>query len=164
MPAETLGQTEGMPPGSEKGEPAGVSVRARFRALPNPAGATAMRRAPLVACLLALASLSRSDDRDMAVLEQGPASGGDPAACQIYVSFVMCGRVDDLRGDYVGRLRNSVEFLRVHRRNATLQPPLPARALLPAEHGPARQQRGSDAGVRGGRRRARSRRGWTRRS
>jgi len=32
-------------------------------------------------------------------------------AAGIYVSFVMVGRVDTLRGDYVGRLRNSVQFI-----------------------------------------------------
>jgi len=32
-------------------------------------------------------------------------------AVGIYVSFVMVGRVDTLRGDYVGRLRNSVQFI-----------------------------------------------------
>lgn len=29
----------------------------------------------------------------------------------VYVSFVMVGRVDGLRGDYVGRLRNSMQFI-----------------------------------------------------
>jgi len=30
---------------------------------------------------------------------------------QVYVSLVMCGRHDDLRGDYAGRLQNSLDFL-----------------------------------------------------
>ncbi|KAJ1472273.1 hypothetical protein T484DRAFT_2025767, partial [Baffinella frigidus] len=42
----------------------------------------------------------------------GGDSGHGSRDCGIYVSFVMVGRVDDLRGDYVGRLRNGVEFLR----------------------------------------------------
>ena len=29
----------------------------------------------------------------------------------IYVSIVMCGRHDDMRGDYAGRLQNSLDFL-----------------------------------------------------
>jgi hypothetical protein len=37
--------------------------------------------------------------------EEGDGKGG------VYVSFVMVGRVDTLRGDYVGRLRNSVQFI-----------------------------------------------------
>ena len=37
--------------------------------------------------------------------------GGVGSCGPVYVSFVMVGRVDSLRGDYVGRLRNSVQFI-----------------------------------------------------
>ena len=38
-------------------------------------------------------------------------AAGDATGTGVYVSFVMVGRVDTLRGDYVGRLRNSVQFI-----------------------------------------------------
>ena len=33
------------------------------------------------------------------------------AGLEVYVSMVMCGRHDDMRGDYAGRLQNSLDFL-----------------------------------------------------
>ena len=42
--------------------------------------------------------------------ENNAMESGEPKSSTVYVSFVMASRVDNLRGDSVGRLRNSVEF------------------------------------------------------
>ena len=74
----------------------------------------------LVACVLALLPKLHLEAAGVDSATQTGASGKDGSDsgqgsrdCGIYVSFVMVGRVDDLRGDSVGRLRNGVEFLRV---------------------------------------------------
>ena len=58
----------------------------------------------LSALLVLALSIDAWDDQG------GVGSCGSPSG-PVYVSFVMVGRVDSLRGDYVGRLRNSVQFI-----------------------------------------------------
>jgi len=40
-----------------------------------------------------------------------PAGAWEAATGNFYVTMVMCGRHDDMRGDYAGRLQNSLDFL-----------------------------------------------------
>jgi hypothetical protein len=48
---------------------------------------------------------------EAASAEHTVGRGTVPRDCQFYVSMVMCGRHDDMRGDYAGRLQNSLDFL-----------------------------------------------------
>ena len=54
----------------------------------------------LLACVVALVTPTPTDEK--------PA---EFSCATSYVTFVMCGRHDDKRGDYAGRLQNSLDFL-----------------------------------------------------
>jgi hypothetical protein len=66
----------------------------------------------MVATLVVLTFYAHAWDAAVATPGTCDNVGGDTKCdSDVYVSFVMVGRVDTLRGDYVGRLRNSVQFI-----------------------------------------------------
>jgi len=69
--------------------------------------------APLALALLLLVPPAGAGGDGPGACAEGGAGGCSAAAAggSVYVSFVMVGRVDTLRGDYVNRLRNSVQFI-----------------------------------------------------
>ena len=68
--------------------------------------------ARMLVAILCLALSVSGQNVDSTHSQSGTCSPSDESgAPSVYVSFIMVGRVDTLRGDYVGRLRNSVQFI-----------------------------------------------------